>query len=239
MATKPAGKGISKRVGPLPYWGWAAAALGSYVIYRYIKARQAAAALSAASGTTGGTLIPNDIGLPASASTLAGTFSSVASWEQALLANLVSQGMNPADALNAATSFLNGNCVSQVAYNGIATAVESNNVGLPPGFTSTPTLSVCPAVQQTSTTTTPPTTTAPPLINSQLWPLKVLYGQYGPNDYTKIGQVQNGVIIGKNVAAGAPVYANVYGGFVQDFNLATLPNGTGIYVPTSLSNYIY
>jgi hypothetical protein len=242
---KPAGKGISKRLGPLPYWGWGLVLVGGYLGYRYIKAREAADEAAVASGTTGGTLIPNDVGLP-STSTVggAGTFSSLAGWEQAMLTFLTGNGLDSADALNGVNAWLNGNCVSQAAYNAIAAALVSSSVGLPPGYTTLPTLSVCPAAQQSTSTGGGSTTPAPaqptlPYLNAQLYPLKVLYGDYNPGAYTEIGTVQNGVYTGEQVAGGAPVYANVFGGFVQDFDEATLPNGTGIYVPTDLLDYVY
>jgi len=34
-----------------------------------------------------------------------------------------------------------------------------------------------------------------------------------------------------------PVYANVFGGFAQGFNEATLPSGTGLYIPTQFTPY--
>lgn len=158
------GKGISKKLGPLPYWGWAAVGAGTFIVYRYVKARNAASAANAASGLTGGSLIPNNIGLPTATNTPAGNFSSVTSWTQAALAALTSGGMNPADALNAITSFLNGNCVSQAAYNGLGQALNSTSVGLPPGYSAVPTLSVCPSPAQTPTTTNPSPPPATPSI---------------------------------------------------------------------------
>jgi len=243
-AKKSAGKGISKKLGPLPYWGWGLTLFGGYLVFRYIRARESASALTAASGTTGGTLIPNDIGLPAASSTGAGSFASQSSWEQAALSFLTGNGLSPGDALNGVNSWLNGNCVSQAAYNAISGALVSSSVGLPPGYTTLPTLSVCPAAQQTPTPSNPSPTPAPaqpvlPWINAQQYLQTVLYGHYAPGDYTKIGTVVNGQYQGLNVAGGAPVYAGLFGGFVQDFNLATLPSNTDLYIPTNLLPYTY
>ncbi len=242
MAEKKAakGKGISKKLGPLPYWGWAAVGAGTFLVYRYVRARNAATAANAASGLTGGSLIPNDIGLAPTQATPAGNFASVSSWTQAAISFLTSGGMNPADALNAVTSWLNGNCVSQAAYNGLGQAIASTSVGLPPGYSQVPSLSVCSSAPATAGPAAPTPATPPPSLpqlNAQSFPLKVLFGQYSPSDYTQIGTVTNGVYQGKNVTGGAPVYANVFGGFVQDFNMATLPSGTGIYIPSNLSQY--
>lgn len=242
-AKKSQGKGLKKKLGPLPYWGWAAVGAGTFVVYRYLRARSAANAANAASGLTGGTLIPGGTVQTANPSNgLAGSFSSVGAWTQAMLEYLTGNGLSPADAVNATTSWLNGNCVSQAAYNALSQGLVSSSVGLPPGYTSLPTLSVCPAAQQSLTTgggsTTPVSPITLPSLNAQSFPLKVLFGQYNPADYTQVGTVQNGVYQGANVGGGAPVYANVFGGFVQDFNMATLPNGTGIYVPTNLLEYV-
>ena len=245
-AKKGTGKGLTKKVGPLPVWGYAAAGAGGFLIYRYLKARSAAAASTAASGTTGGTTIPNDLGLEGTQSTQA-SFSTVAAWETALLDYLTGNGMDPADAFTAAQAYLGGTCVSQAAYNGLASAFISPNVGLPPGFTSPPALSVCAATQQTPTPSggsaapsnpNPPASTASalPAINAALYPVKVLFGQYSPGDYTKIGTFTNGTYSGYNVSGGAPVYLNVDGGFVQDFDTATV-NGD-VYIPTSLFPYV-
>jgi hypothetical protein len=165
---KKSGSGIAKRLGPLPYWGWALAAVGGYIGYRYLQARNSAAA---ASGTTGGTLIPNDIGLPASTTaTGAGSFSSISQWTQAMLTYLTGNGVSPADALNGVTSWLNGNCVSQTIYNQLSAGIVSSSVGLPPGYTNVPTLSVCPSPTQTPTTTNPaPATPSAPVAAAPLF----------------------------------------------------------------------
>lgn len=76
-------------------------------------------------------------------------------------------------------------------------------------------------------------------INAQSWPIQVLFGNYAPGDYTQVGVVNNGQYYGNAVQGGAPVYAGLFGGMEQDFNMATLPNGTAIYVPTQLINQGY
>lgn len=144
MAEKAKGSGISKRLGPLPVWAYPAIGVGAFIIYRYLKARSAASAALAASGTTGGTTIPpagQITGTPSSGT----TFSSVADWEQAALQYLTtSSGLTGGQAFNAISDWLNGNCVSQAAYNGLSSAIANSSIGLPPGYgTSLPTLTVC------------------------------------------------------------------------------------------------
>jgi len=142
---KSGGKGLGKRAGPLPIWGWAAVAAGSFVAYRFIKARNSANAVLASTGTTGGTTIPADLSSVGSAiSTGAGSFSSMAAWEQAAITYLTGNGLAPTDALNAISAYTSGSCVDQSAYNALAGAISSSSVGLPPGFTSPAPLTVCP-----------------------------------------------------------------------------------------------
>jgi hypothetical protein len=73
-------------------------------------------------------------------------------------------------------------------------------------------------------------------INAAAWPQIVKFGQdaNAATDFTAIGTVNNGQYSGYNVKDGAPVYAGVFGGYVQDFDMSTLPNGTVIYAPTTL-----
>jgi hypothetical protein len=88
------------------------------------------------------------------------------------------------------------------------------------------------------TTTVPalrPRVPLPPL-NGQTWPITVHWPDYRPSDYTKVGEWE-GQYVGHRVGGGAPVYANLFGGFKQDFYMSTLPVGTGIYIPTSLLRY--
>ena len=89
-------------------------------------------------------------------------------------------------------------------------------------------------------TASPPTVPAPhaslPHLNAQTWPITVFWPDYGPGEYTKVGEWE-GHYVGHQVSGGAPVYANVFGGFMQDYNVSTLPVGTGIYIPTSLAEY--
>jgi hypothetical protein len=243
MATaKPKGKGISKRVGPLPYWGWAAVGAGTFVLYRYLRARSSANAALVASGTTGGTTIPGDLAAAGGAvATGAGSFASQGAWEQAMLTYLTGNGISPTAAYAGLTSWLDGNCVSSTLYNGISAALTSSSVGLPPGFSNPPVLSVCPTSPNPPPPPPPPGKVDPyslPHIDSRSWPQILRFGQYGAGEFTKIGVVNNGVYTGKNVTGGVPVFAGGFGGFFQGFITSKLPNGTGIYIPTQYLPYV-
>lgn len=179
---KGSGKGLTKKLGPLPIWGWGVAGGIGFLGYRFLRARSVANATTVATGTTGGSTIPAGVAAIGSAASGAGTFASMAAWEQAMLSFLTGNGMSPGEAYSAVSSWLLGNCVSQEAYNGISAALVSSSVGLPPGFTTnTPTLSVCPAAQQTPTPSNPSPTPAPaattlPAVIPADWPNIVKFG---------------------------------------------------------------
>lgn len=137
MADAPAKKKKGKKIGPLTPVGWGAVAVGVFGVYWYIKKRAAATSSTAASGTTGGTTIP------AGTTGTSTVYSTLADYEQALISALTGSGLGGADALNGVTNWLNGNCVSSAQYNGISAAISQGSIGLPPGFSSIPTLSVC------------------------------------------------------------------------------------------------
>lgn len=257
MATEPkasskgTGKGLSKKVGPLPVWGWGAAGISSLLIVRYLRARSAANN-TAASGTTGANLTPAEesalaaldgAGTTTSATSVFPNFSSTSQWLEAGLTFLTGNGLDAGDAYTGLNAYLNGNCVSQAAYNAISQMLVSTSVGLPPGFSAPPALSVCATPAATTTNPSPgPTasvTSILPVLNAQQFTKQYLYGQWSASDFVKIGTVgANGVYSGYNVTGGAPVYANVFGGLEQDFNMATLPAGTDLYVPIDLTPYI-
>lgn len=251
-----AGKGLKKKVGPLSVGGWLASvggALGLFILIKRYQAAKASAGAAAGGGMGSGILTGGGIIPPGTAGTLPGggtgaPFSSYSAWLQAAIAQMTSSsGIDSGQALDAITTWLGGGCVTQAGYQAITSVIGTTNIGLPPGWgTAIPALSVCGTPTTTGgppppTPTPTPTPAAPPALpqlNAQLFPLKVLFGQYGANDYTKIGTVTNGHYSGYNAVNGAPVYAGLFGGFVQDFNMATLPNGTDLYVPTSLLPYV-
>lgn len=256
---KAGGKGLKKRVGPLSVGGWAASLGGALVLYILVRRYQAArSANAAAGGGTGAGVLTAGGTIPASFGQIgAGTgapFSSYGAWLQAAISSMAAgTGIDSGQALDGITSWLGGSCVSKPVYDAITQQViSSSSIGLPPGWgTQLPPLTVCspaqaPAPPPPSTPAPPPPPPppppvhpTPPQLNAQLFPLTVLFGQYGPSDYTKVGTVNGGVYQGQGVIGGAPVYAGLFGGFVQDFNMATLPSGTDLYVPTALVNQGY
>lgn len=76
----------------------------------------------------------------------------------------------------------------------------------------------------------------PPVIPGQ-WPNIITYPNYSPGQFTQIGSVNNGVYSGTGVSGGVPMYANVFGGFTKNFTMSTLPQGTGIYIPSVFTPY--
>ena len=137
--TKTKGKGLTKKAGPLPVWGYGAVGVGAFLIYRLLKSRSKGGTASAANIPLSG-----GIGIPAGQSGVGPqTFASFGGWQQAAIAAMAGGILSPAEALNGLTAWINGQCVSANQYTGISSIITT--VGLPPGFSSVPTLSVCPA----------------------------------------------------------------------------------------------
>jgi hypothetical protein len=78
----------------------------------------------------------------------------MAAWEQAAISEMSGSSLSPADALNGLTDWINGQCVTAAQYAGIGSIIET--IGLPPGFSTVPVLSVC-----ADATTPTPTAAAP------------------------------------------------------------------------------
>ncbi len=135
---KKGGNPLKKKVGPLPGWGWLAVGGGTFLAYRFIHGRRAASTASLGSALTGGTTIPNPSG---SAGTSTPSFSTLAQWQAAAIAAMSSGTLSPADAMNGITDWINGQCVSAEQFKGISSIIGS--IGLPPGFSTVPVLSVC------------------------------------------------------------------------------------------------
>jgi hypothetical protein len=150
MPDTPAPKGKKKGdVLGLPWWGWGlaiAGAVGAYILYK----RHVEDEASAATGTTDeNTGEPVDTGASSSTtSPTVPTFSTFAEWEQAAIAAMTSGNYSSANALNDLSAWTSGGCVSAAGYTAIGGILET--VGLPPGFSSVPTLSVCPDASPTT-----------------------------------------------------------------------------------------
>jgi hypothetical protein len=252
------GSGLAKRVGPLPIWGWIVVVIGGIVVWRIIKNRNAAS-----SGVTGGTqgnnalplfgtegfstnsagqIVDNatgDIlgsfpgGTNSTGSSGTGTLTA-AQWFSNAQQTLFNLGYDSAAVDQALQDYAAGNHLPQNEYGIIEAAIRLT--GNPPSGIALPVLQ---KPKPPSSGGSGTASNALPYLNSQSFPITVLFGQYGPNDYTKVGTVVNGQYQGNAVSGGAPVYAGLFGGFEQDFNMATLPNGTNLYVPTSLVNQGY
>jgi hypothetical protein len=156
---------------------------------------------------------------------------------------LFNLGYNNATVDQALQDYLAGNQLPQNEYSIIEAAIALT--GSPPAGLGTPVLSASGGTGTgsgaggTSTGSSGGTTAGPllPEINAQDYPLQYLFGQYSPSQFTQVGQVINGVFQGTNVAGGVPVYANLFGGMEQDFDMKTLPNGTPIYIPSEFVAY--
>lgn len=190
---------LTRKLGPLPTWGWAAVAVGGFVVYRFIKNRQSATTSATPTSAQYAATVPSNFAEPTATVSTPGGFS----------------------------------------YSGPLSGLTSGPIGAL--LSSIPTGAVSSTNGSTSGPTNPPsvasTASSLPPINAANYPKQVLFGQYAPGDYTQIGTVNQGVFSGTNVGGGVPVYAGAFGGFQQGFNEATLPSGTGLYIPTSLTQY--
>jgi hypothetical protein len=251
--SKETGNVFTHKLGPLPVWGWVAVLVGVVIVYKIIKDRNAAAS-STASGTVGGANNANSLfgtegfsvnsagqvvdnatgdilgGSEGLAGGSAGSVSTGAAWFTTAQQTLFNLGYDSTAVDQALQDYAAGNPLPQNEYGIVEAAIRLT--GNPPSGIALPELQ-----------TTPAAPAAPaaglPAVNAQSFPLSVLFGQYNPGDYTQIATITNGQYTGVNVSGGVPVYANVYGGFVQDFNSKTLPSGTGLYIPTQFVPYEY
>lgn len=117
---------------------------GLSVVYIYER-RRAAASASASTGSTAGDTIPSS-GLTGGSVTDEGTGTSapntLAEWIQSGISSSTGANYSGAQVLNDLNQWLAGGCVSSAGATAIPNLVET--LGLPPGFSTVPTLSVCP-----------------------------------------------------------------------------------------------
>lgn len=144
-----------KRIGPFTGKQWAIGIVGGgggYLLYRWYENRQASNAAAAQTASTAGSTIP--AGESQSSGTAAPA--TIAAWQQAALG----YGSNPIETLNAVTNWLAGNCVDSTGYGGVTAAIQA--LGLPPGLTTIPILTVCTTPTGTSSSTPAAQTTPTP-----------------------------------------------------------------------------
>lgn len=256
------GNFLTNRVGPLPVWGWFAVVVGGFIVWRIIHNRNASSA--AGTGTVGaannaaslfgssgfstnsaGQVVDNATGdilgmVPGGGTGGAGSSSTGVTTATQWFANaqqtLFNLGYDSTAVDTALQDYLAGNPLPPNEYGIVEAAIKLT--GNPPTGVGLPS-ELQPSAPSAPPVSLPAGKPVLPYLNSQTYPIQVLFGQYAPGDYTKVGTVLNGQYVGQGVTGGAPVYANLFGGMEQDFNMATLPNGTDIYIPTSLYNQGY
>lgn len=146
-AKKTPKKGGKKLLGLSP-WVWGGIVVGGGGIYYILRKRSEAAAAAATGTSDGGTT-------PASGSTSGTTTlpATLAAWfNDALGGDYTTATYSSSDLLNDLNSWLGGNCVSTAGYSVIGNLVTT--LGVPPGYTTTPVLSVCSNSGTTTGTTT-------------------------------------------------------------------------------------
>lgn len=152
---------LTKKLGPQPRWAWGAEAVGGFLLFRFIRARRSSSSgLQSLTATplTGGSTIPPGGG---TTTTQAPTYSTLAQWITAALGEVsTTPGYSNTAALNDLTSWLNGSCVSAAGFTAIGNAIMS--IGLPPGFSTPPTLTVCPSTGSSNNNGSNPPPPPPP-----------------------------------------------------------------------------
>jgi hypothetical protein len=129
-------KGPTKKVGPLPVWGWGAVGAGTYLAYYLYKSHAnnvAAAQTTAANGTIGGTTSLLDPNLTGAASTSSVTTNPFQTWRSNVLAALQGKGLSSGAALTALNDYLAGQAVPN-ATSGNALKDVLGTIGLAPGY---------------------------------------------------------------------------------------------------------
>lgn len=251
---------LKKKAGPLSRGAWVGVGGATFLLYFLFKryeASKSASAVTASNALLGGNTIPTPGEGSSSGSGGSGPattgFSDLGSWEQAAVNAAVGPNYGSAAALNDITAWINGQCVTSQGYNAISSLIGNQAIGLPPGFgSSLPPVTVCsnaptpapaPAPAPSAPAGTGPTTLQQ--LSNEAFPHQYNFGQFtfsqgGPGtQFTQVGTIENGQYQGAQILNGAPAYASVFGSLVQDFNPKTIPNGVGVYVPTSLVNQGY
>lgn len=221
--------------------------------YVYLKRRQSAA--NAQTATSGGGSIPT--ALVASVGTTGPT--TLAGWIQNALGSMTGTGYNSTQALNDINGWLSGQCVSAKGYAAIGNIVES--AGLPPGFSTVPTLSVCANSPVTTGGGTPtPTPVAsspgsPPNLSQSLIAAMTANGEHligSPQWDAKINEwvyaTQKGgvYLLNPNGTNGATFYGSYLGlpasarqGGARTFTGFGIDQATGDYTLTSTAGENY
>jgi hypothetical protein len=251
---------LDQKLGPLSRKAWIGVAGATVAVWYLWRRHEASTAAGTATALSGGDTIPGDSSTDGSVTSTANTFSTIGAWETAAIAAMTSPGYSDAQALNDLTSWLGGQCVTSAGYNAISSIIGNASVGLPPGYNSLPSLSVCPQAAAPTPPAAPvaaPTAPAVPapnpivgdfdsdlaMLNWESFAQKVTSGFQlqgagattgGPDSYTQVGTWQGTQgYSGQKVLNGAPVYAYV-NGILQQGNMGLVPVGSPIYVPTSL-----
>lgn len=258
---------LDQKLGPLSRKAWIGVAGATVVVFYLWRRHEASVAAGTTTALSGGDTIPGDSSTDGSVTSTANTFSTIGAWETAAIAAMTSPGYTDAQALNDLTSWLSGQCVTSAGYTAISSIIGNPSVGLPPGYNSLPAISVCPQATAPTPPAAPPVAppappAAPPpsnfwadvtgstdsalaMLNYQSFQKQFNFGSYtfspgGPGtQFTQVGTISNGQYVGANILNGAPAYAEAFGALTQDFNPKSLPEGTGVYVPTYLVNEGY
>jgi hypothetical protein len=153
MADAPATKkkkGSGKKFLGLGAMTWGIVGVGAVGLWYFIRKYEADKTAAAATGTTDGQTTPGS----STGTTTAALPTTLSAWYNDVLAALTTGTYTSSDLLNDLNSWFSGQCVSAQGYTAIGQAVSE--FGVPPGYSTTPTLSVC---SGSTTAPSPGTTT--------------------------------------------------------------------------------
>jgi hypothetical protein len=232
--------GAKKKILGLSPYAWAGIVAGGGGILWYLKKRSASTAAAAASGTTDANTVPAGDSASSTSSTEPTT---LADWIDDALSSSTNATYTNSDLLNDINDWLGGQCVSSQGFTAIGNLVDT--LGVPPGYSTTPSLSVCASsssstgsgsgVGSTGTASTAPTGLSIPLSNAA-----TPQGSNGPDLQSLIAQL---TALGLNpaeafnTASGAYNQATSGGGIVNipGYGNASVSSSGVLTLPPSIA----
>lgn len=192
--TTPKKKASGKKLLGLSPWVWGGIVVGSGGILWFLHERNAAATAAAATGTTDGQTTPA-VGTSSSTTTPPATLSA---WiDDAIGGSNLTATYTSSDLLNDIDGWLSGQCVSSQGYSVIGNLVQT--LGVPPGYSTTPSLMVCASTASTGTTGTGTTGTGTTTTGT------------GSTSTTTTPTAVNSLLSGISVTNASAILANVTG----------------------------
>jgi len=229
---KKGGNPLTKKLGPLPAWGWAAAAAGGFFVWRWYEGRNASNAATEAQALSDENSVPSSSGAGTGVTTTSGTTAptTLGQWEEDAIGLMIGPNYSADQAFNDITAWLNGQPVSSQGYASLSGVITQ--LGLPPTGGTLPPITVASTSTSTSAGSTSSTASGPG------------YGTVtiGGQTFNLLGYTTGGNFTGYNVGGGAPTFFQTPGGSPQTnltaAQVAALPAGTAVLTPSTYASQI-